>query len=142
MIATTDAVFADTSFYVALASPADENHRSALALSQGTHAERRRMVTTAAVLVEIGNTLARQRLRPFAVTILESIQRDEQVEVIPLSDGLYVDALRLFADRRDKEWGLTDCISFVVMEERGIREALTADRHFRQAGFRPLLETG
>jgi uncharacterized protein len=41
--------------------------------------------------------------------------------------------------RRDKEWSLTDCISFVVMKERGLTEALTADHHFEQAGFKALL---
>jgi predicted nucleic acid-binding protein len=48
-------------------------------------------------------------------------------------------AFQLFSDRADKEWGLTDCVSFVVMADRGTREALTADEHFQQAGFVPLL---
>jgi hypothetical protein len=61
------------------------------------------------------------------------------VEVLPLEAELFVRAFRLYSDRADKEWGLTDCVSFVVMTDRGIREALTADEHFEQAGFLPLL---
>ena len=48
-------------------------------------------------------------------------------------------ALQCYKMRTDKEWGITDCISFVVMEEYGLTEALTADKHFRQAGFKALL---
>jgi len=45
----------------------------------------------------------------------------------------------LYQQRPDKEWGLTDCISFVVMQEQGISEAFTSDHHFTQAGFTILL---
>jgi predicted nucleic acid-binding protein len=45
----------------------------------------------------------------------------------------------LFESRSDKEWGLTDYTSFVIMRQLGLSGALTADRHFPQAGFRALL---
>ena len=48
--------------------------------------------------------------------------------------------LALYANRTDKDWSLTDCISFVVMNERGITDALTGDHHFEQAGFAALLK--
>jgi predicted nucleic acid-binding protein len=60
-------------------------------------------------------------------------------EVIPASADLFEAGLRLHADRSDKAWSLTDCFSFVVMEQRGIRQALTFDHHFEQAGFEALL---
>jgi len=50
--------------------------------------------------------------------------------------------LELYARRPDKSWSLTDCISFVVMTDRGLTEALTGDHHFEQAGFRALLREG
>jgi predicted nucleic acid-binding protein len=71
--------------------------------------------------------------------LLFSLEADPSVEIIPLTDQLYFRALQLFQEREDKEWGLTDCISFVVMDDEGITEALTADGHFRQAGFHALL---
>jgi predicted nucleic acid-binding protein len=55
--------------------------------------------------------------------------------------SIYQAGFELFASRPDKGWPLTDCISFVVMTERGLREALTADHHFEQAGFRPVFKT-
>ncbi len=74
------------------------------------------------------------------MALLAHFESDPNIEVVPLSEEMFEKAFELFWDRRDKEWGLTDCLSFVVMHDRGIAEALTADRHFRQAGFRTLLE--
>ncbi|MFM5887405.1 MAG: type II toxin-antitoxin system VapC family toxin, partial [Dolichospermum sp.] len=61
------------------------------------------------------------------------------VEVVLLTNSLYKLAFDLFKQREDKEWGLVDCISFIVMQDRGISDALTTDIHFQQAGFRALL---
>jgi predicted nucleic acid-binding protein len=56
------------------------------------------------------------------------------------ADNDYFDrGLERFARRPDKEWSFTDCISFVVMEDKGLTDALTADHHFEQAGFTILL---
>jgi len=60
--------------------------------------------------------------------------------VVGLDPHLYQRGINLYAQRPDKEWSLTDCISFVVMSDRGITEALTGDHHFEQAGFRALLK--
>jgi len=57
-----------------------------------------------------------------------------------LTKDLYIPAFNLFKQRKDKEWGLVDCLSFIVMQNRGITDALTADTHFQQAGFRALLK--
>jgi len=83
--------------------------------------------------------LAKQRYRAAAIQLLESLETDPSVEVVSLTDSLYRLAFSLFKQREDKEWGLVDCISFIVMQERGITDALTADAHFQQAGFRALL---
>lgn len=97
------------------------------------------MVTTRAVLMEIGNALSKQRYRPAAVELLLSLENDPKVEIVPVSGDLYAQAFKLFSERTDKEWGLVDCVSFVVMRERGITDALTSDDHFRQAGFNALM---
>jgi predicted nucleic acid-binding protein len=65
---------------------------------------------------------------------------DKRLTVIPASHDLFEIGLDRFCSRADKEWSLTDCISFVVMEQRGIYEAFTGDHHFEQAGFVPLLK--
>ena len=69
----------------------------------------------------------------------ERVRLDPQIEVVPFSEELSAGALRLFADRSDKDWSLTDCLSFVIMGSRNIQKALMADHHFERAGFRPVL---
>lgn len=137
-----DPLFLDASYVIALAAPADQYHQRARLQSQRIRAERTRLVTTTAVAVEIGNALAKQRLRSIGARMLRGLRIDPTIELLPLSDSLYEAGVDLYLTRPDKDWGLTDCISFVVMRERGITDALTSDDHFRQAGFRPLLQSG
>ena len=132
-------VFLDTSYAIALAAASDQLHAKAIDLSEQLQAEATRLVTTQAVLLEIGNALAKQRYRSAAVKMLAALEADPMVTLISLTEELYRKAFRLYQDRPDKEWGLIDCVSFVVMSERGLSEALTADEHFEQAGFKALL---
>jgi len=132
-------VFLDTSYAVALATPQDSHHRQALKLAGDLERQGSQMVTTRAVLLEIGNSLSRKRHRVLGVALLEFLEADPRVEIVPLSEDLYRKGFELFGQRRDKEWGLVDCVSFVVMQERELQESLTTDEHFEQAGFRALL---
>ena len=111
----------------------------AVALAWQMKREGTRLITTRAVVMEIGNALSKMRYRQAAINLLNSIEKDSRVEIIPTSEELYQRAFRLYKNRPDKEWGLTDCISFVTMQERNLTEALTSDAHFEQAGFRALL---
>lgn len=131
--------FLDASYAIALSSQRDQYHPQALALARQLGRRRVSLVTTRAVVLEIGNALSKLRYRDAAVALLEALERDASIDIVPITKPLYDQALTLFAGQHDKEWGLTDCISFVVMRDRGIAEALTADEHFRQAGFRALL---
>jgi predicted nucleic acid-binding protein len=133
-------VFLDSSYAIALSVENDPHHSAALQFSFIFEDPRARVVTTRAVMMEIGDALSRARFREAALALLTTFEADPGIEIVPLSEELFKKAFELFRGRRDKEWGLTDCLSFVVMWERGIAEALTADRHFRQAGFRTLLE--
>jgi len=132
-------VFLDASFAIALSSARDDFHTRAVLLAAQLHEAGTQLVTTRAVLLEIGNALSKQRYRSAAIQLLNAVEADSDVEIVPLSERLYARAFKLYRERPDKEWGLTDCISFAVMDERGLTEALTADEHFRQAGFRVLL---
>jgi uncharacterized protein len=134
-------VFLDTSFAIALSATTDQSHARAVDLADQLEKKGTRLVTTQAILLEIGNALSKQRYRIAAIQLLESLASDPNVEIVPLSKDLYRAAFNLFGNRLDKEWGLIDCISFVVMQERGILEALTTDDHFNQAGFRALLKS-
>jgi len=125
-------VFADTSFYVATVSAKDDRHELALDLSQRTHGT---VVTTHYVLLELGNWLRQTGDRDVFVSLLENVRADDLTIVVPASEELFERGVELYRQREDKEWSLTDCISFVVMHDHGISEALTADSHFEQAGF-------
>ncbi|MEL6438995.1 MAG: type II toxin-antitoxin system VapC family toxin [Cyanobacteria bacterium J06621_8] len=133
-------VFLDTSFAIALSSITDQNHAKAVEIAGQIETDKITLVTTQAILLEIGNALSKKRYREAAIQLLEALETDPTVKVILLTNSLYKSAFNLFKQREDKEWGLVDCISFIVMQERGITEALTADSHFQQAGFRALLK--
>ena len=134
--------FLDAAYAIALSAPTDQFHSKAVELAQRMERDDTKTVTTRAVLLEIGNALAKRRYRTDAVSLLEALQEDPNVEIIPLSEELFGRAFDLYQTRPDKEWGLIDCVSFVVMQEQGIIAALTTDDHFRQAGFRVLLREG
>lgn len=129
-------VFADTFYYLALLSPDDEAHERA---AEFTDAFSGTMVTTDWVLTELADGLSRARTRKTAIEFIESLRTDPAVRIVPASRPLLQRGWDLYRRRLDKDWSLTDCISFVVMLERGIADALTGDHHFEQAGFRALL---
>jgi predicted nucleic acid-binding protein len=132
-------LFLDASYAIALASSTDQHRERAVELAQWIETEDKHLITSRAVVLEIGNALSKLRYRAAAVALLDAIERDPNVEVVPLSEELYRRSLELYRQHQDKEWGLTDCVSFAVMWKRSITDALTTDDHFRQAGFRALL---
>ena len=132
-------LFLDASYLIALAVPADEHHAKANQLLDSTVAASRLLVTTQAVLFEVGDALSRPRHRAAAVKLLKALESDPKVEIVHIEAGLHARALELFERRADKDWSLTDCLSFVVMQEHELTEALTTDEHFEQAGFTALL---
>lgn len=134
-------VFVDTSFLIALTNSRDEDHQYALKLYQRLESQGTRKTTSEYVLMELGDGLSRYRVRHLAQQIIESIQEDDTFEIVPASTGLFIQALHLFQSRPDKEWGMTDCSSFVIMQQMDLYAALTADHHFEQAGFLSLLRT-
>lgn len=129
-------IFADTSFFVALVNPADQLHWKASRLVDQLEAH---LLTTDYVLVELGNFLRHPKRRTLFLDLEREPCTNSSNIVLPASRSLYGQGKQLYANRPDKLWSLTDCISFVVMQEHGVTEALTADRHFEQAGFVPLL---
>ena len=132
-------VFADTAYYIALLNPHDECCRPAYDYTAGFAGA---FVTTAWVLTEVANHLAHATNRPLFLSLLADLRSDDRVEIVPPTAGLFAEGVALYAQRPDKNWSLTDCISFLVMEAHGLTEALTSDHHFAQAGFKVLLARG
>jgi predicted nucleic acid-binding protein len=129
-------IFIDTGYILALVNTADQYHQQARTAASLVAPP---FVTTEAVLTEVGNALAKVRWRQLGVTTLKALRTDTNIEIIPVDTILFDHAVRLYSSRSDKEWGLTDCISFVVMQERNLRQVLTTDHHFEQAEFQNML---
>jgi predicted nucleic acid-binding protein len=130
-------VFADSSYYVALLLTSDQSHARTIRLTRELGPP---VITTAWVLTEVANTLSAPRLRAGFLALLNDLQSDDEVIIVGPDAETFAQGIELYRDRPDKGWSLTDCISFVVMKREGITEALTADRHFEQAGFKVLLK--
>jgi predicted nucleic acid-binding protein len=130
-------VFADSFYFFALVNKGDPAHGRAVAFLQSY---RGRMVTTGRVLTEIGDGLARGDNRASFLQTVDTLRGEPNVSVEACGDELLEQGIDLYRQRPDKEWSLTDCISFVVMQREGITEALTGDHHFEQAGFAALLK--
>lgn len=130
------AVFVDTSYFLALVNSRDKYHQAAKAAADKVSPP---FVTSEAVLFEVGNALAKPPHRKLGIQTLQRIRADRQIEVVHISPELFDETIAFYRARVDKGWGLTDCSSFVIMREMGISAALTADKHFEQAGFERLL---
>lgn len=133
------AVLLDTSFVVALENRRDPHHERAKELDRELLDDGCLSVLHWGILLEIGDGYARVGRRAKGVALLDRLLNEERYQVFRISESLLEQALDLYFARADKDWGLTDCVSFALMEEKGISEALTADVHFRQAGFTALL---
>ena len=130
------AAFLDTVHVLALVNPRDAWHARAVSASRHTPD---RLVTTEAVLIEVADALSEPAHRDWALQAIDDLRADPQVTCVAVDSKLFARGLELYRQRSDKSWSLTDCISFVVMGDHGLDEALTADQHFEQAGFRALL---
>lgn len=128
-------VFADASFWIALLNPRDEFHEIAIRLSG--ELEDLRIVTSEMVLVELLNHMSEYgpEMRRLVVETARHLDDDPRVDVVRQTSDQFWDAADYYASRLDKDWGITDCASFQLMESRDIWEVLSSDHDFEQAGF-------
>jgi len=129
--------FADTFFFIALLSKNDSAHEKAVEytkrLSPG-------LLTTPWVLTEVADAMAEPARRSQFVDLLEFLRSHPRASITDADQNLFERGVARYVTRLDKPWSLTDCISFVTMEQHGVHEALTGDHHFEQAGFVALLK--
>ena len=129
------AVFADAFYFVACLNRTDQHHQKAVAFALNNS---RAITTTTWILTEVADAFAASAARDKIAGFVAALEADANTKIIPATQSLFHRGLDRYAARSDKGWTLTDCISFIVMEDEGITEALTGDRHFAQAGFDPL----
>ena len=129
-------VLADAFYYIALLNPTDRFHAAAIQVTQDL---RQPLVTTAWILMEVADALCAPAVRQRTHRFLQRVTADSNTLLIADHVPWFTRGVQLYGNRHDKSWSLTDCISFSVMTERGVTDALTGDHHFVQAGFRALL---
>ena len=132
-------VFLDTSFILALENRDDPFHERAKQFDRDLMRQDCILLLHWGILLEIGDGYARVDRREKGSQLLEKFRQEGGFSIVPLTDSLLDEATVLYQQRSDKNWGLTDCVSFALMQREGISESLTADVHFRQAGFKALL---
>ena len=130
-------VFADAGYWIALASPSGNYHARAREVSAALG--KFRTVTSELVLPEMLAALAATVTRGIASQVVQRVMTDPNTEVVPQTGLQFRAALTFYRERPDKNWSLVDCASFLIMQEKGIREALAHEHHFEQAGYVALL---
>jgi len=134
-------IFLDTSYLIAVIDRGSDLHQRAEELSQelGVFAA----VTSEMVLTELLNYFCERGsyLRHIAATIAAGLPAKPNTEIVPQTPEQFRQALELYQKRMDKGYSLTDCASMLIMEERKIKDVLTHDKHFTQAGFNALLRS-
>jgi len=138
-----ETIFWDTAAFIALGNARDDLHQAAINVSQELAQAQAHVLTTSSVLIEVANTFSKIALRPIAWQLIEAMQASvalQSATIVHVDADLWQRGWQLYRTRADKNWGLTDCISFIVMEDYGLRHAFTYDHHFEQAGFVRLLK--
>ena len=129
--------FAAAFYFVARLNRRDQHHQRALQFSRDFRA---RLLTSDWVLMEVADALAEAECRARVRDFILHLRGSAACEIVPASRELLDRALDLYHQHADKGWTLTDCVSFVIMRERNVTDALTGDKHFEQAGFAALLK--
>lgn len=132
-------VFTDAGYLIANLDDRDPLHERAQAAAAKLGLFR--IVTTQMVITEVLNYVSRggEYLRNLAVQLVQELEDNPDVEIVPQTEAQFRAAVKRYGARSDQRWSLTDCASFLVMEERNITAALAYDRDFEQAGFVALL---
>jgi len=132
-------LFVDTSYFIALVNKNDQYHNAAKIRAKQITQDRTRCHTSIPVLFEIADGFSRIGRRKIGMDLIENIIHSNNFIIHPFSEFLFSEATKLYLSRKDKEWGLTDCYSFLLMKDKNLSDALTSDKHFQQFGFEILL---
>ncbi len=132
-------IFVDTAAWIALFNRRDALHHQSRQLMDRFRQQDIVLVSTEFLLLEVADAFSDSAIRGLTVEYINRLRRWKNLQIIPVSQSLLTEGWELYSQRSDKDWGLTDCISFVVMTQENIAEAFTSDHHFQQAGFVKLL---
>ena len=131
-------VFVDAWAWIALLNESDRQHRQARSIMHNLRQEKRKLLTSEFVLMEVADALSAPHLRVKTIGFINALRQNPILQIISFEQTILDKAWLLYSQRIDKEWGVTDCTSFVIMQDEATQIAFTADHHFVQAGFRKL----
>lgn len=132
-------IFVDTVAWIALVNTRDALYAKAKEVFVNLRRRNYQFITTEFVLLEFANALSAPDFRGKASIFIEGLRKSPDIKIVAASTELFSLGFELYRNRLDKEWSLVDCTSFMLMEEKQIRESFTEDHHFEQAGFVKLL---
>ena len=128
-------MFLDTSGLMCLFDRRDRRHSSSIRHFENAEI---RLVHNYIYAEFIALAIARRAPRSTALEFIDVL--NEEVETVWVDAELHTRAMTLLRERADKAWSLCDSVSFLLMRERHIIEALTTDHNFEQAGYIRLLD--
>ncbi len=128
-------IFVDSFAWIAAINKSDNYHEISLRILEELLNKHAKLITTNYVIVEIINALSKAELRKTAIEFIDKLGKSPSVQIVKITDEIYNNAWTLYQQRMDKDWGITDCTSFEVMQMFNIRKAFTGDKHFEQAGY-------
>ena len=101
-------VFVDTAAFIGILADKDENHKAAIEVMSDLRAKKARLFTTESVLFELAGALSASEFRARTVSFIDTLRGLASVEIVPTNAELFENALRLYRERPDKDWSLTD----------------------------------
>lgn len=131
----TETIFVDSFAWIAAINKSDNHHKASLKAIDGLLKKSLKLVTTNYVIIETINALSKADYRKAVIAFMDKLEKSPSVEIIKITDEIYKNAWTLYQERMDKDWGITDCTSFEVMQMLDIKIAFTNDKHFEQAGY-------
>jgi uncharacterized protein len=132
-------VFLDTSGLIATVVTDDQWHPYAEPIWYDLIRRKTPLITTSLIINELGDALCSISQRARTVEFLDRLQNAPCVEIVHVTSALQDQGWQIFRSHSDKDWGITDCVSFAFMHQHEIQKAFTNDRHFEQAGFERLI---
>jgi len=130
-----ESVFVDSFAWIASINKSDNYHKTSLKTIETLVGRGTKLVTSNYVIIETINALSKVEFRKAAGEFIDKRKQSPSVELIKITDEMYDNAWKLYKERTDKNWGITDCTSFEIMRMFNIKKAFTNDKHFEQAGF-------
>jgi predicted nucleic acid-binding protein len=124
-------IFVDSSAWFARYTPRDRNHAAAKRFHTQT---RDTLITSDYVIDEVLTLLKVRGNVERATRVGKALFAGELAQIEWVLQADVEQAWLIFDRYRDKEWSFTDCVSFVMMQRLGIKQAFAFDEHFRQFG--------